>query len=437
MKKYVYYLILCLVFSLLNSKLSSIEDISSTFSFELINKVQNDSGKLIIDPHSSYIYPYNISFIKNFMINSSFYDALISTNLSDSIFLSDKNITHCDLIDNEGLINNSQFIFKGCCYLLEYSFPPLYESNFSNDFYQIYDIQKSNSELEYDAILSLPSLQYTSMVVLDYINYNIKLVKDELTEEEKDIFDEYLKTMIKCNNTLDDDSKVNNQPSEGKFFCKIDYLLFGTEGEKDDPYFAKEISVDKVTIAYFDNLSTYTIFPYIYLNYFLSTFFSKYNDKCEEYFINSVDLYYIACPRKQIEIFSYARNMSVIINYHSFPLKNLFNESLRILGGSSSNELIYLNILFNKSADYFIFGTNFFMGKMIGYNFLDNSTYIYSNEYIDFTSAFSGESSGFQALLYCLTIGAFSCLLIISGILTLLHNRKIEKELKNIFNDSE
>jgi hypothetical protein len=95
-----------------------------------------------------------------------------------------------------------------------------------------------------------------------------------------------------------------------------------------------------------------------------------------------------------------------------------------------------LNILFNKSADYFIFGTNFFMGKKIGYNFLNNSIYIQSNEYIDFTSEFSGEnSSTFQILLYVLTIGLFACLLILSGILTLLHNRKINRELKTILND--
>lgn len=73
--------------------------------------------------------------------------------------------------------------------------------------------------------------------------------------------------------------------------------------------------------------------------------------------------------KKKVEIFSYARNMSVLINYHSFPLKNLLNDSLRILGGSYNSELIYLTILFTKNNDYFIFGTNFFMGKKIGYNF--------------------------------------------------------------------
>ena len=120
------------------------------------------------------------------------------------------------------------------------------------------------------------------------------------------------------------------------------------EGEKDDPYLAKEISKEKKIMAYFDNLSTYTIFPYEYLNYFLSSFFSKYNDECEEYLIEKASLYYIACSRKKVEIFSYARNMSVLINYHSFPLKNLLNDSLRILGGSYNSELIYLTILFKK-----------------------------------------------------------------------------------------
>ena len=70
-------------------------------------------------------------------------------------------------------------------------------------------------------------------------------------------------------------------------------------------------------IAYFDNLSTYTIFPYIYLNYFLSTFFSKYNDKCEEYFINSYD--------KKIIPFSVFRQ---ILNNKNIQLENEIIEYL-------------------------------------------------------------------------------------------------------------
>ena len=424
-----FFIIMYLSIHLIHNQ--KIEDISDTFSFELINIIQKDSDNLTFDSSSTYIYPYNISYISNLEINSSFYKTLISTNLSQSIYISSYE-ENCDEDEEyETQVNNSQFIFTTCGpYLLDFSFPKS-DFNFTNEFYNVLEIKKSNSELEYNAILSLPSLDTYSMIILDYINYDITIIKDDLEEDELNNFQNYLKTMIKCDNGVKEGEELL-----GKFSCKIDYLLLGMEGEKDDPYLAKEISKEKKIMAYFDNLSTYTIFPYEYLNYFLSSFFSKYNDECEEYLIEKASLYYIACSRKKVEIFSYARNMSVLINYHSFPLKNLLNDSLRILGGSYNSELIYLTILFTKNNDYFIFGTNFFMGKKIGYNFLDNCTYIYSSEYIDFTSDFSGEnSSTFQVLLYCLTFGLFACLLILSGILTLLRNRKINRELKNIFND--
>ena len=409
---------------------NNIEDISNTFSFELINKIQKDSGNLIIDPISTYIYPYNISFISNLLINVTNYNALISTNLSESIYIS-KNEDNCSKIELETPINNSQFIFNTCGpYLLEFSFPNSGHTYIHN-FYSVIETIKSNSELEYNAVLSLPSFTNSSMVIIDYKNFKLTLIDKNLNEAEEEIFQNFLKTMIKCDNGTNTGEELL-----GIFSCKIGYLLFGMEGENDDPYLAKEISKEKTTMAYFDNLSTYTIFPYEYLSYFLSSFFSKYKDECEEYSIEKTTLYYIACSKKKVEIFSYARNMSVLINYHSFPIKNLLNDSLRIIGGSTSSDLIYLTILFNKSADYFIFGTNFFMGKKIGYNFMDNSTYIYSDEFIDFTSDFSGEnSSTFQILLYTLTCGLFAALLIMSGILTLLHDRKINKELKYIIND--
>lgn len=54
--------------------------------------------------------------------------------------------------------------------------------------------------------------------------------------------------------------------------------------------------------------------------------------------------------------------MSIIINNYSFPLKNLFEDFFK-LTDNLSPELIYFNILFNKSSNDFIFGTNFFLGK--------------------------------------------------------------------------
>ena len=435
MRNYIWVFIIIFLISQNIIKIQGIEEISYTFSFELINRNQKDSGKLTFDSDSTYIYPYNISYFSNFVINSTKYQTLISTNLSQSVFISTFKDSCEEKEDeneeNETQIINSQFIFTTCGpYLLEFFFPNSNEE-FIHNFYNILEAKKNNSELEYNAILSLPSLDIYSMIILDYIENKLILFKKEIEEEQYEVFNNYLKTMIKCDNGIKEGEELL-----GKFSCKIDYLLFGMEGEQDDPYLAKEISKEEKVMAYFDNLSTYTIFPYEYLNYFLSSFFSKYNDECEEYRIDETSLYYIACSKKKIEIFSYARNMSVLINYFSFPLKNLLNDSLRILGGSPNSDLIYLTILFNKSSDYFIFGTNFFMGKKIGYNFLDNSTYIFSSEFIDFTSDFSGEnSSTFQVLLYCFTFGLFACLLIMSGILTLLHNKKINRELKTILND--
>ena len=116
------------------------------------------------------------------------------------------------------------------------------------------------------------------------------LFKKDIEEEQNEVFNNYLKTMIKCDNGIKEGEELL-----GKFSCKIDYLLFGMEGEQDDPYLAKEISKEENVMAYFDNLSTYTIFPYEYLKYFLSSFFSKYNDECEEFNIPKTNLYYIAC----------------------------------------------------------------------------------------------------------------------------------------------
>ena len=256
------------------------------------------------------------------------------------------------------------------------------------------------------------------MVILDYINKKLKIIENKTYENNIENFNHSLKTMTKC--------------EQGSIFsCKINYILFGMEGEKDDPFLAKKIE-DEDAVAYFDNLSSYSIFPYEYLNYFLTSFFSKYNDECEENEIKGTTLYYVTCSRKKIEIFSYARNISIIINNVAFPLKYLFNDTFKLLE-KTSHELIYFNILFNKSSIDFIFGSHFFVGKQIGYNFMDNSTYIYSEEFNNFTSNFSGEnSSTFQFLLYALTSGVFSCFLILSAMMNWLHTRQVNKELEKM-----
>lgn len=421
------YLYLLIFLFFIQSIESKIETISKIFKFKLINKKKKSSNNISIDSFSTFIFPTNLSFIRNLSLNDVMNETLISTNLSSSVFFSNtnnNNNTELEKEDNycpqdsERLeVNNTQFEFQVCGpYNITIS-----ESGteLNHKMYQIMSAQKINSALDFNSILALQSLENISMVILDYINKTLKIIENNLDENSETLLNQTLKTMTKCNST------------GNKFSCKINYLLFGMEGEKDDPFLAKDIP-ESTSLAFFDNLSSYTIFPYEYLSYFLSSFFSKYNDECRENNIQGTTLYYVTCSKKKIEIFSYARNMSVIINNFAYPLKNLFNDSFRLLGASLP-ELIYFNILFNKSSNYFIFGSNFFIGKQIGYNFLDNSTYIYSEEYNDFTSNFSGEnSSTFQFLLYALTLGLFSCFLILSAIMNWLHTRQVNKELENI-----
>ena len=407
----LFYLFYIIIFST-NIIYSKIEDISTIFSFDLINKYKKESNSIIIDSYSTFIFPNNISLINNLLINEVSNKTLISTNLSNSIFLSTQNSTEEDNSCLKKLINNSQFEFQSC-EVFNFSVSQS-DNEIYHLFYKVITINKSNSIIEYDSIFALQSLSNVSMVIIDYIDNNLKIIKDDSYENNN------LKNMIKCDST------------GIKFSCKINYLLFGMEGEKDDPYLSKEIEEDNA-MAFFDNLSSYSIFPYQYLNYFLTSFFSKYNDECKENLIKGTDLYYVTCSRRKIEIFSYARNMSIIINNYAFPLKNLFNDSFKLLE-ESFPEKIYFNILFNKKTSTdFILGSHFFMGKKIGYNFIDNSTYIYSKESIDFTFNFSGGNSNtFKFLLYALIFGLFICFLIISMVLNWIHTRQVNKELEDI-----
>ena len=415
----LYYIIILLLVNIIHTK---IEEFSKIFSFDIINIAKKELDA-IIDSDSTYIFQDNISQIKNLTINWESHDTLISTNLSNSILILPIKNTSEEEICTSGTsklqIANSQFNFQSCG-PNNYNFSQG-EVKISHDFYQVFNITKSNCIIDYTSILSLPSFQKenVAMVIMDYIDNNLKIIENSTLDINETIFNESLKHMVKCN------------PTGSAFSCIIKYILFGMEGEKDDPFLAKKIEDDDA-VAYFHNLSSYTIFPYEYLNYFLTSFFSKFNDDCEENEIEGSDLYYVTCSRKKIEIYSYARNMSVLINYISFPLKNLFDDSFQLLKKSSPDK-IYFNIIFNKSSIDFIFGSHFFMGKQIGFNFLDNSTYIYSKEFIDFTSNFSGDnSSTFEYLLYILTFGLFFCLLVLSAMMNWLHTRQVNKELANM-----
>ena len=405
-----------------------IQGISSPiiFSFDIINTTKKELNNITIDSSSAYIFSNNISIIKNLSLNGENNSTLISTNLSDSVFFIKKENKDneedepidilCPIESLRLTINNNKFIFETCGpYNISLSQS---DNEIIHEMYQIIEVKKSNSIIEYDSIFALPSLKNVSMVVLDYIDKNIKIYGDDKDNE----------ALV---NQTKNDMVIKCEQTGSPFSCKVSHLLFGMEGEENDPFLANDIQ-DKNSRAFFDNLSSYHIFPHYCLNYILTSFFSKYNDECQENQIKGTELYYITCSKKKIEIFSYERNMSVIINNFAFPLKNLFNESFRLLEVSSP-QIIYFNILFNESSNDFIFGSDFFMGKRIGYDFINKSTYIYSKDFIDYRETFSDiNNETFTKLLYILTLGLFSCFLIASAIMTCLHTRQVNKELENM-----
>ena len=64
----LFYLFYIIIFST-NIIYSKIEDISTIFSFDLINKYKKESNSIIIDSYSTFIFPNNISLISNLLIS--------------------------------------------------------------------------------------------------------------------------------------------------------------------------------------------------------------------------------------------------------------------------------------------------------------------------------------------------------------------------------
>ena len=170
----LFYLFYIIIFSN-NIIYSKIEDISTIFSFDLINKYKKESNSIIIDSYSTFIFPNNISLINNLLINEVSNKTLISTNLSNSIFLSTQNSTEEDNSCLKKLINNSQFEFQSC---EVFNFSASQSDNeIYHLFYKVIAINKSNSIIEYDSIFALQSLSNVSMVIIDYIDNNLKIIK--------------------------------------------------------------------------------------------------------------------------------------------------------------------------------------------------------------------------------------------------------------------
>ena len=224
-----------------------------------------------------------------------------------------------------------------------------------------------------------------------------------------------------------------------KFICKLDYLLFGHEDlKKDDVYLAKQID-EKISTAYLDNLISYNIFPYEFLDYFFTSFFSELNDGCSKnvYKTNiegkeNVEFHYITCPKNKIDIYTKRRKLSLIINKFSYRIQNLFVDSFDFLKTSERDtDTYYFNILFQKDRDNFVLGFGFI--SQIMFLYYNKTSYIYSGDRINYTKDLTDDSStDFEKWLYVLTAGSFTLLLLIFTIIGCFHSKRSNSELKEM-----
>ena len=285
------------------------------------------------------------------------------------------------------------------------------------------------------SILSLNNID-DKLILYNYIdkrliieNYTNFLSNNEIKEEEKKVLqDENL-----CHN------KTLMLDENKKFVCKLDFILLGHEDlPKDDVYLAKQID-DKYSVAYFDNMLSYSIFPYEYLEYFFTSFFSELNDGCTKQIYETdvegkekVNYYYITCPKKKIDIYTKRRKLSLIMNKFSYPIENLFVDSFDFLNIDEINtDNYYFNILFEQDRTNFILGFGF-LSKMMFLNY-NHSTYIYSKDRINYTEDLTDNSSeNFEKWLYILTACSFTLVLLIFTIVGCFHSRKIKSELNQM-----
>ena len=264
------------------------------------------------------------------------------------------------------------------------------------------------------------------LIIENYTNF---LSNNEIKEEEKKV----LQNENLCHN------KTLILDENKKFVCKLDFILLGHEDlPKDDVYLAKQID-DKYSVAYFDNMLSYSIFPYEYLEYFFTSFFSELNDGCTKQIYETdvegkekVNYYYITCPKKKIDIYTKRRKLSLIMNKFSYPIENLFVDSFDFLNIDEINtDNYYFNILFEQDRTNFVLGFGF-LSKMMFLNY-NHSTYIYSKDRINYTEDLTDNSSeNFEKWLYILTACSFTLVLLIFTIVGCFHSRKIKSELNQM-----
>ena len=295
--------------------------------------------------------------------------------------------------------------------------------------FKLVNIYYNELSLKNYSILSINNFK-NELILFDNNNKSIIISNiKEIPEEKKMILSEE-------NLCYKNFSNINGNR---KFICKLDYLLFGHEDlKKDDVYLAKQID-EKISTAYLDNLISYNIFPYEFLDYFFTSFFSELNDGCSKnvYKTNiegkeNVEFHYITCPKNKIDIYTKRRKLSLIINKFSYRIQNLFVDSFDFLKTSERDtDTYYFNILFQKDRDNFVLGFGFI--SQIMFLYYNKTSYIYSGDRINYTKDLTDDSStDFEKWLYVLTAGSFTLLLLIFTIIGCFHSKRSNSELKEM-----
>ena len=406
-----------LIFFLLIIFLAKINNNDDT-GIENIIKFELSNNKTKIKKQSSFTFDNKTINISEFLISTYINDSILNCSLFNIIeeikgdSINYFNIRYKEDNDNKRLYTelfNENITFK----LVNISYNLLSQTNYS--------------------ILSMNNFN-DKLIFFDYIHKN--LIIDYNFSNINDIAEE-AKNILKKENLCFNES-INNEDKR-KFICKLDYILLG-HGDlpKDDVYLAKQID-EGLSTAYLDNMISYSIFPYEYLDYFFTSFFSELNDGCKKNSYKTdvegkqgVMFYYITCPRKKIDIYTKRRKLSIIINKFSYRIENLFVDSFDFLSNSDTDtDIYYFNILFQKDRTNFVLGFGF-ISKIMFLNY-NHSTYIYSNERIDYTEDLTDDSSEyFEKWLYILTACSFFFLLLIFTIIGCFHLKRTKSELKEM-----
>jgi len=388
---------------------------NTTIKFELIdNKISR------IKNNASFNYNNKSYTIEEFFISTYLNESILNCSLFNITertkeneinyfnikyrYIEDKQVLNADIFDEN----------------IPFKLVNIYYNELSQKNYSILSINNFKNEL------ILFDNNNKSIIISNEMNIsNIK----EIPEEKKMILSEE-------NLCYKNFSYINGNR---KFICKLDYLLFGHEDlKKDDVYLAKQID-EKISTAYLDNLISYNIFPYEFLDYFFTSFFSELNDGCSKnvYKTNiegkeNVEFHYITCPKNKIDIYTKRRKLSLIINKFSYRIQNLFVDSFDFLKESERDtDTYYFNILFQKDRDNFVLGFGFI--SQIMFLYYNKTSYIYSGDRINYTKDLTDDSStDFEKWLYVLTAGSFTLLLLIFTIIGCFHSKRSNSELKEM-----